>query len=124
MHFTAALQAWLGMAVPDQGWYYLDAEQQSQGPFPLSYLQGEQHCWAGLAVHSEPRIQLRHSGRCLVLLHQGVSATAPLCTAAASAAATLTWLLSSPPLQLLTRAAISRAAMRSSGGMGRASGSR
>lgn len=28
------------MAVPDQGWYYLDAEQQSQGPFPLSYLQG------------------------------------------------------------------------------------
>lgn len=28
------------MALPQDGWHYLDAAQQSQGPFPLAYLQG------------------------------------------------------------------------------------
>ena len=30
---------------PAEGWYYLDGKQQSQGPFPVTYLQGAHCCW-------------------------------------------------------------------------------
>ncbi len=36
--------------LPLEGWYYLDAEGQSQGPFPVTYLQGE--CTAPVAAAS------------------------------------------------------------------------